>query len=55
MNEIVVIHSERDGMWHLCQHQPGTCTFLSFQSFVSRALAEAMAWKMSRDRNNGVA
>lgn len=53
MQELAVIHSERDGLWHLCYYKPRTDTFISFQSFVSKELAEAMAYKMNCDRQRG--
>lgn len=53
MQELAVIHSERDGLWHLCYYRQIEDKFYSFQSFVSKDLAEATAWKMNRDRQKG--
>lgn len=53
MHEVSVIHSERDGLWHLCYYKPSEDKFYSFQSFVSKGLAEAAAWKLNRDRQKG--
>jgi hypothetical protein len=50
MHEIVVIHSDEDGLWHLCYSDPANSKFHSIQGFVSKDMAEAMAYKMNCDR-----